>query len=349
MMGVMAFFASPMKRVWLTILLSAVLAGATNGLAHESRPLYVEITETAAQRYHVQWKVPPSVPRFNHPIVGLPSFCTQQGDRVAEAARDAFVSHRQYHCTQAISGHPVKVTYPVLNPSVSTLFRLSLLSGASHSEILSPEETLWMIPQRPSALVVAQQYSELGMRHIWEGSDHLLFVACLVFLARTRRRIVMAITGFTVAHSITLIFATLQWVRLPIPPVEAAIALSILLLASEINRNEPHSWSLRYPIVVSSTFGLLHGFGFAAALNAIGLPQTEVPLALLFFNLGVEIGQLGFVLVLLASFGLVRFSLTLLRRQALPAATLLGHFRRPVSYLIGSLASFWFFERLAGF
>src|SRR5262249_35013809 len=147
---------------------------------------------------------------------------------------------------------------------------------------------------------VAIGYLKLGVEHIWQGIDHLLFVTGVLVLARTRRRVVLAITGFTLAHSLTLCASVLGLVRLPVPPVEAAIALSILFLAREIARPDPYGIAHRFPIAVSSIFGLLHGFGFAAALREVGLPPRELALGLLSFNLGVEIGQLAFIAVMVA-------------------------------------------------
>ena len=159
---------------------------------------------------------------------------------------------------------------------------------------------------REEVTTVAVQYTWLGMEHIWIGFDHLLFVLCLIWIAGSLRRILITITGFTLAHSVTLALSALQIVVLPVPPIEAVIALSVLFLATEIARGEggfngakgangaSGALTWRYPIAVSSTFGLLHGLGFAAVLNEIGLPQTELVTGLVFFNVGVEIGQVVF-------------------------------------------------------
>jgi hydrogenase/urease accessory protein HupE len=189
---------------------------------------------------------------------------------------------------------------------------------------------------------VAFEYTRLGIEHIWLGLDHLLFVACLLFIARTPRRLLITITGFTAAHSLTLILSILSWVRLPVPPVEAAIALSILFLVCEIARPLANSWTWRHPVLVSSLFGLLHGFGFASVLRDIVLPQTQLPAALLTFNLGVEIGQLLFVAACLLLYAGAKRLLP--HWQRLPR---LPHYL--ACYPVGTLASFWLFDRLSGF
>ncbi len=183
-------------------------------------------------------------------------------------------------------------------------------------------------------------YIVLGVEHILIGLDHLLFVACLVYISGTRKKLLMTITGFTIAHSITLILAATDVFTIPTPPVEAVIALSIIFLAWEIAKNKKNSLSLKYPLLVSSSFGLLHGFGFASVLADIGLPETEKLLALLCFNIGVEIGQLIFVITLLVSFYVFSKLYKPLTTEKL---------RLPVSYFCGSLASIWMLERLAAF
>ena len=196
---------------------------------------------------------------------------------------------------------------------------------------------------------VAREYTVLGVEHIWIGIDHLLFVACLLFIAGTTRRLLITITGFTVAHSITLALSALELVRIPTPPVEAAIALSVVFMAWEIVKGNKDSLTWRYPVAVSSSFGLLHGLGFAAVLRDIGLPQVELPTALLFFNIGVEIGQVLFVLALLLAFYLIR---PVLIRVFSTARELSMHWTTlttPVGYVVGSLASYWMIDRVAGF
>ncbi len=186
-------------------------------------------------------------------------------------------------------------------------------------------------------------YFTHGIEHILFGFDHLLFVLALMLIVRSRPMLFLTITAFTVAHSITLALAALDVVHVPGPPVEAAIALSVLLLATEIVHLERGELGLtaRWPWVVAFTFGLLHGFGFASALSDIGLPQGDIPLALFAFNVGVECGQLAFVAVVA--------SLVALLRRVWLGVPIERYTLRAAPYAIGTLAAFWFFERLAKF
>jgi hydrogenase/urease accessory protein HupE len=339
----MVFFVR--KWIGLIVILLGVFSSTLH--AHESRPVFVQINETSINQFAVQWKIPTSIPNFALPEVIFPDHCSVKGEPVLAQRPDAYLGQKNYICEKALSGQAISIRYPIINPSVSSLIRLKLLNGEVHSHILKPGEERWAIPEAESTLGVAKDYTYLGIQHIWEGIDHLLFVACLIFIARTARRILITITGFTLAHSLTLALSTLQIVELPIPPVEAAIALSIVFLAVEIARSDPSSWTYRFPITVSTSFGLLHGFGFAAVLREIGLPQTELPTALLFFNVGVEIGQIVFVLGLAGLFILGKRFLSEFKRaekilMTVPVQTM-------ASYFIGAVSSFWLIERINKF
>jgi hydrogenase/urease accessory protein HupE len=223
------------------------------------------------------------------------------------------------------------------------LARVQLLDSAYSTTLVQPSRP-WLEIATPQGLFsVFGSYVTHGVRHILLGYDHLLFVLALMLIVGNTRVLVWTITAFTIAHSITLALAAFGVVHVPGPPVEAAIALSILLLATEILhvRRGRSSLTARWPWVVAFSFGLLHGFGFAGALTAIGLPENEVPLALFAFNVGVELGQLLFIAVVLAL-------LALLKRVALPPG-LAQHALPVASYAIGTLAAFWFVNRLAGF
>jgi hydrogenase/urease accessory protein HupE len=232
---------------------------------------------------------------------------------------------------------------------LSTLYKISLANGEEHLRILKPSETEWTVPDEENRFAVATEYTLLGVEHIWIGIDHLLFVACLLFIARTPRRLLITITGFTVAHSITLALSALDLVRIPTPPVEAMIALSVVFMAWEIAKGNQDSLTHRYPVAVAASFGLLHGFGFAAVLRDIGLPQTELPTALLFFNVGVEIGQVLFVLALVTAFLVLRPAFVRLLRPRSDGGMHWSSLTTPASYLIGTVASMWMIERVAGF
>ena len=325
-----------------------VLASTSNAHAHENRPLYVEIIEEEPLLFSVQWKTPPSVPSGNAPEVTLPPDCELITPRTASPSGRRGGARSIYRCVEDPSGRAIGIHYPVFNPSVSTLVRISWHSGQSHSLLGTPGETSLEIPARESFGSVAKDYLALGVRHILGGYDHLLFLVCLLLIARTGRRVLITITGFTIAHSITLALSALHVVQVPVAPVEAAIALSIVFLAVEIVRGDENSLTYRYPIAVASTFGLLHGFGFAAVLGETGLPQTEIPAALLFFNLGVELGQIAFVVGVIFAYQALRLAARATGKRHFSLADF-RPFEAPTAYLVGSLASFWMIQRIAGF
>lgn len=320
--------------------LCLTLIAALPAEAHESRPLYIEVVEETAEDYTIRWRTPPSVPVFNAPEVSVREACTAQGPERRTMGIGGPVVEARYRCAAGLGGATLEIAYPKFNPSVASLLRLTWADGETRTILAGPKETAIVIPEPETTTGIARQYLSLGVGHILEGYDHLLFLACLLFIAGTGRRIIIAVTGFTLAHSLTLALAALGVVRIPVPPVEAAIALSIVFLAVEIARDRRDTLAWRFPVAVSSSFGLLHGLGFAAVLAEIGLPQTEIVPALLFFNLGVEIGQLMFVgavilVVVLAPKGL--------------KAMVQGRIERPVAYIVGSLAAFWMAERVYGF
>jgi len=207
---------------------------------------------------------------------------------------------------------------------------------------LTPTETSMEVEAETSNLNVIQVYTGLGIEHILLGVDHLLFVFALLLIVNGWRRLVGTITAFTLAHSITLFAATLGWVHVAQAPVEAVIALSILFLATEIihNRQGKPGMAKRFPWLVAFIFGLLHGFGFAGALAEIGLPEQSIPLALLFFNVGVELGQLLFVAAVVSMGWVLR---KLLAEKILQGSEVAA------SYLIGSLSAYWVIERTYSF
>ncbi len=338
-----------MSARWILAALAFWLSFAGHAaLAHESRPLYIEITERGGDVFAVQWRTPASVPRFNVPEVALPA--CEAASPVGTARRPSgAVSQRLYRCAEGLGSAVVEIRYPLLNPSVSTLLRITWASGETRSLLASPKETTIALPAPETTGGVAGEYFALGVEHILLGYDHLLFVACLVLIAGTWRRILVTITGFTLAHSITLALAALQLVRVPVPPVEATIALSIVLLATELVRDRRETITWRYPIAVSASFGLLHGFGFASVLAEIGLPQTEVPTALLFFNIGVEAGQIVFVFALLGAFLFAGLVLRHLGGTAFLTGMSPCFIQRAAGYGVGVLASVWLIDRVTGF
>lgn len=328
----------------LLLLLLAPLAQA-----HDARPNYVQITETGIHIFSVSWKVPASMPGGALPYPTLPEGCVSEREPAWQQSGAEYIGQQLFRCNAPLSGRVVGFEFPTVNPSLSTLYKIKLANGEEHLRILKPGESEWTVPDAENRFAVATEYTWLGIEHIWIGIDHLLFVACLLFIARTSRRLLITITGFTVAHSITLALSALDVVRIPTPPVEAVIALSVVFMAWEIAKGDEGSLTHRYPIAVSSSFGLLHGFGFAAVLRDIGLPQTELPTALLFFNVGVEIGQLLFIGVLLAGFFVLRPVLVRMLRSVEDNSVHWRSLTMPASYVIGSIASYWMIDRISGF
>lgn len=319
--------------------------------AHDSRPVFIRVEVHDAGQVLLAWKVPDSVAPQQAPRIVLESPCSAAGDSAADDVPDArarpqpLQGLRWFSCPALDVPLSVQIDWPGAAPSLSTLIRHSAGADAGRTYHLAPGETRVVLPATPSTTAVFREYFILGVEHILAGYDHLLFVACLVFIAGTFRRTLLAVTGFTLAHSVTLAGAALGVVRLPIPPVEAVIALSIVFLAAELARDRRDTLTWRYPMAVAAVFGLLHGFGFAAVLDAIGLPAGETLAALVSFNVGVEAGQLVFVALLAALLpGLRRIwpRRAAARGGDLPAA-------RMAAYPIGVLAMFWTIERLAGF
>ena len=316
---------------------------ATVAFAHELRPGYLEITQASDNKFAVLWKVPRS--SSSNLLLDLelmlPAGCSDVAPQVRKEASTGLVTRRVVDCGPAgIIDQELSVGgLAAANSKVLT--RLALAGLEPQSIILSPDEPSYVIRSAPSRLRVAWDYIVLGVEHILLGIDHLLFVLALLLNTRGVIALIKAITSFTVAHSITLTLATLGFVGLPGPPVEAMIALSILFLARELARRQQGYTGLTRssPWVVAFAFGLLHGFGFAGALSEVGLPQDEIPLALFTFNVGVEAGQLIFVaavLVFMAALRRVRMEWPVWLRQA-PA------------YMIGTMAMFWCAERISGF
>lgn len=319
-------------RLFMTIL--CLLVGMAPASAHDAFPLLITVRQAGGALYSVDLKLPPSFPDRFAPSVRIDSRCK----RIAGPGDDGGTN--LYGCPRGLGGE-LTLVYPGSAPAVPGLVRISWTSGESRSLLLKPGETRVALPQPESRTGVAAQYLRLGIEHILTGFDHLLFLVCLLWLAGSLRRILLTITGFTLAHSVTLALSALGWVEVAVPPVEAAIALSIVFLAVEIYKGRRDTLSWRYPIAVSSSFGLLHGFGFAAVLGQIGLPQTELVTGLLFFNLGVEIGQLIFVIAAITLYLILHKAWTHLRLRA-DAPVIARH---ASAAMVGTLASYWLVER----
>jgi hydrogenase/urease accessory protein HupE len=323
------------------IALLLLMLPAAPAMAHEARPAYLEITENEAGRFDVLWKTPVLAGRRLHVEPRFPEACRAVVPPQERALTGALVERSILACgTIGLRGQ--RVEFPGLQATITdVLVRTSFADGTISTTLVRPSRPYVDIAAAKGALQIARAYLAHGVQHILLGFDHLLFVLGLMLVVSGLGRLVKTVTAFTVAHSITLALATLGYVRVPGPPVEAAIALSILLLAVEIirvRRGEP-SFTSQRPWVVAFAFGLLHGFGFAGALAEVGLPQSDIPLALFAFNVGVEVGQLMFVAACLV--------LALLLRRARMAWPVWASAVPP--YALGSLAAFWFFDRLTGF
>ena len=241
-------------------------------------------------------------------------------------------------CDGGLAGKKIKVD-GLRSTMTDALVRIEYDGGATEVARLKPDAPAFVAAGRQSAFDVATTYVRMGVDHILTGVDHLLFVLCLILLVQNIRKLLMTVTAFTVAHSMTLAAATLGFVHVAAAPVEATIALSIVFLASELLRDPTDRSDItqRYPWLVAFSFGLLHGLGFAGALAEIGLPQGEIPLALFAFNVGVEAGQLAFIAAVL--------SVGFLGRILVPRIP--GWTRSATAYAIGGTASYWVLIRLA--
>jgi len=317
--------------------------------AHEVRPGYLEISEVKPGVYDVLWKVPARGDLRLALYAHLPAECTGATDAGAFVG-GAFVSRWRASCPGGLVGQRIAVD-GLSATRTDVLVRVAHLGGVVQTTRLTPETPAFEVAAVPTAGEVSSTYFGLGVEHILLGIDHLLFVLGLLLLVGNWRRLIVTVTAFTVAHSITLAAATLGFVHVPQAPVEAVIALSVMFVAAEILRAAHGRTSLtaRVPWVVAFVFGLLHGLGFAGALREVGLPQTDIPLALLFFNVGVEVGQLAFIAAVVAVLAVIaRLSKgTGVRARGTWQAEALV--RAPLAYLIGCTAAYWTIDRTIGF
>ncbi len=309
--------------------------------ADEVRPSYLELKEKSLERYAVIFKVPARGDKKLSLQVKLPKSCKTLGEKRASFIGGTYLERWFVHCEEGITGQNISIE-GLENTSTDLLLRLERKDGTSQSAMLTPSKRSYRVLKSASAWQVAKTYTWLGITHILMGFDHLMFVFALLLIVKNMRRLLWTITAFTLAHSITLAGATLGFVHVPQAPVEAVIALSILFLAVEIMHEEEGEVSItsRYPWIVAFIFGLLHGFGFAGALSEVGLPENAVTIALIFFNVGVEIGQILFVTVV------VLIGLLL---QHLNRPVLLEKAKIVIVYMIGTLSTFWFIERMSTF
>lgn len=326
-----------MMRCLLLALMALLFARPV--LAHEALPLVISVTEHPGNAYAVRVRQPPAIAWQSPPEVILPNSCKTIK---ASALRN---------CDSALGGGMISWTYAGLPPSIPTIVRTQWLSGEVQTIMAPPGTSQVEIPKSETAARVSLQFFRLGVEHILTGFDHLLFLACLLWIAGSFRRIFLTVTGFTLAHSLTLALSALAIVRVPSPPTEAAIALSILFLAREIAVGKRDDLVWRHPVAVSSLFGLLHGLGFASALREVGLPQTQLLAGLLSFNLGVEAGQLAAIFLAVGVVGMARRIIDYGRKS--PSILRFAKISDRVPALaltaIGGISAFWLTERVVGF
>ena len=328
-----------MKRVLLASVFVAMLT--CDVFAHEVRPAYLELRESEAGTYRVFWKVPGQGDNLRLGLyVELPTDCTNVSEPQGSMANNAFTERWTVKRAGGLNGGTIHIA-GLAATMTDVLVRLERLDGSTQVTRLTPSSPSFVVEAAPGALEVARTFTVLGVEHILTGIDHLLFVLALLIITGGGWRLVKTVTAFTISHSLTLSAATLGFIHVPQPPVEAVIALSIVFVAAEIVRMHRgiESITARAPWLVAFSFGLMHGLGFANGLSEAGIPPGNIPTALLFFSLGVEAGHFLFV-------GAVLSLLVLIRRLRLP-------FPRWTElvppYAIGMIAMFWFIQRTLSF
>jgi hypothetical protein len=324
--------------VRLLVSLMLLVAGSQVAHAHRFAPSLLKVSEIGDAHFNVVWKTPAQA-TSNIPLRPTwPESCEIAQASPPQLEGTGKVTSFQLKCSglgpDGLVGDALGIEGLGANQA-SAMVMVSLLDGRNYQEVLNTVQTEFVVPQEPGSGEVMLDYSVLGTEHIWGGIDHLLFVLGLLLLVGGGTRLLWTITAFTVGHSITLSLVTLGFFDYPVALVEFTIALSIFVLAVELTRKEKNDALWRNPWWLAGGFGLLHGMGFAGALAETGLPQDNVPLALLFFNIGIEIGQIAFIFVILALWYLVRRTLAPWQERLMPV---------PV-YILGGLSAMWCIER----
>jgi hydrogenase/urease accessory protein HupE len=323
----------------LVVLVALLFSAAA--FAHEVRPAYLELREEKPGEFSVLWKTP----MLGDARLSLePEFSGDAKAATAVTTRNPPGAAIQQWTLRAptLRGQTLRIR-GLEGTMTDALARIEFADGTTWTQRLTAKESSASIPMRQSGWSVGGVYLKLGVEHILTGLDHLLFVLALIIITRGGWKLLKTVTAFTISHSITLTAATLGFVRVPQPPVEAVIALSIMFVACEIvhRRQGRSGLTERWPWIVALTFGLLHGLGFAGALSEVGLPAGHIPLALLFFSVGVEVGQLLFITAVLA---LIR-----LWQVASGEWRVARWVELVPPYAIGTVAMFWVIQRIAAF
>jgi hypothetical protein len=327
-----------MRRSVVALFAALMLVPPLAASAHRLAPALLELVERGDGRVDVTFKVPEEQPVGSELRPVLPERCSAEGEPQAAREGTGIAMRWSERCAGGLVGARVGLS-GIEGSGSNALLRVQLADGRSFRAVLDARSPSFEVPERESRLHVVRGYAELGIHHILTGFDHLLFVFGLVLLVCGGRRLLWTITAFTLGHSVTLSLAALGFVHFPSAWIEVLIAGTILWLAAELARGEPAQPSAlrRSPWLMAGAFGLLHGLGFAGALAEVGLPEGEIPLALLSFNVGIECGQLAFVVVVLAA----------QRVLARPLEGAPGWLTRAPVTVMGTLAAYWCFERAA--
>lgn len=332
-----------MRGVLKAVFVLLLLVWSNNAGADDFKPAYLQLTQVDDSTFEVMWKLPALDESTTLKIT--PRF--PQGTQELTKRRSLFssgmaVQRWRISVPGGLNGKQIAID-GLAESRTDALVRVQRLDGSEQVGRILPGSNKFEVKPRPGPFEVALTYTVIGIEHILLGFDHLLFVLALVMIVKDTRKLLVTITAFTIAHSITLSLATLGMLHVPGPPVEAIIALSIVFLAAELMnaRQGRIGLAVRKPWIVAFAFGLLHGLGFAGALAEVGLPENSIPLALLFFNIGVEIGQVIFISVVLLTYHLLRklasTRFDLARLTAVPV------------YAIGGISAYWVLERVSGF
>tara|TARA_R110000824_G_scaffold142570_5_gene309710 strand:- start:315 stop:1304 length:990 start_codon:yes stop_codon:yes gene_type:complete len=326
-------------KYWSAILwlCGALALWPTNARADELRPAYIEMTEQAPGQWSLLWKASANSRLGQTGEIIIPDNCRIEGEQQREYAGSNILTRLALRCDGSVQGNSIGLKGLELS-TTDALVRIAPIDSAMQTLRLTPDQPTATLAKPSVISNVAATYTILGVEHIMLGFDHLFFVLALVLLLKGGWLVAKTVTAFTIAHSLTLVGSTLGLLSLPPQPVEAVIALSIIFLAIEVVKAKPDEIRLseRFPWIVAFLFGLLHGFGFAGALAEIGLPEGDVPLALLTFNLGVEIGQLVIVAV----------ALTALHAIGKFQGLWLQPTKTAMAYGIGIISTYWFIERV---
>lgn len=327
-----------MRLVIAAVVLIVDLGIFTVAHGHESQPGMLDLRQVANDRYEVIWRAPIYYGRPHPARLELPEHWKDVVEPSERVLPDSQVFRRVVSVGDGgVEGSVIR--FPHLEVTITDVFvRLNRLDGSTMTAVVRPSKPYARLRGERSLTTTAADYIGLGFHHILQGIDHLLFVVGLLLIVKSKKMLVKTVTAFTVAHSITLALATLGYANAPLPPLNAAIALSILFLGPEIVRSwrGETSLTIRFPWVVAFLFGLLHGFGFASGFTTTGMPKSELLPALLFFNVGVELGQLTFVFTALA---MVRSFQILEVRWPRWVELAPG-------YAVGSLGAFWTIQRV---